>query len=401
VGVRNADDNLKRLRRLESAVGVDPDPRANADYVVTSDDFFARNTQSFDLIFIDGLHWCEQVLRDCVNAFACLRPQGCVVIHDSLPTTETHQVRENDGVSAWTGDTWKAVALFASTYTPQAPYRLYTVDVDWGCSIIQKLSNTHCPQVSSMQRSKFFTLDWQWYCRHGRTALYVIPRSAFEQWFLNGAVPIRGFWHIYLSGEWKKIVAEQLGLLVEHGLYSVCDGIEVGCVGRIADLVDLQEMLLPYRRIEVSRFEPEPAYEFVTLEILDRFARTGQSPYGFYFHTKGASRPGNPIAAHWRNILNYWSLLRWPAHYDSLHTGAWDTCGVNLLPATWCDQGFAHYSGNYWWFRADYIRSQRLPPITSLDYRNRISAEAWICSGNGKHCSLGFYEPNDLTSFPP
>jgi len=42
-------------------IGVDPDRKANAAFQMPYDEFFAQNKQSFDLIFINGLHDATQV----------------------------------------------------------------------------------------------------------------------------------------------------------------------------------------------------------------------------------------------------------------------------------------------------------------------------------------------------
>ena len=55
---------------------------------MTSDAFFSQNNQIFDLIFIDGLHYSHQVLRDINNALRWLSPTGTIVLHDCNPSTE-------------------------------------------------------------------------------------------------------------------------------------------------------------------------------------------------------------------------------------------------------------------------------------------------------------------------
>lgn len=58
----------------ERKIGVDPASVGFAEYLMTSDAFFARNQEKFDLIFVDGLHLHEQVLRDVKNGLECLNP---------------------------------------------------------------------------------------------------------------------------------------------------------------------------------------------------------------------------------------------------------------------------------------------------------------------------------------
>jgi len=54
--------------------GVDPSPRRVLAewemHQMASDAFFAANTSKFDLIFIDGLHTSDQVIKDIFNALA-------------------------------------------------------------------------------------------------------------------------------------------------------------------------------------------------------------------------------------------------------------------------------------------------------------------------------------------
>ncbi|MCA8991920.1 MAG: class I SAM-dependent methyltransferase [Planctomycetaceae bacterium] len=87
-------------------VGVDP--HKGGTLRTTSDAFFQENRRKFDLVFIDGLHHREQVMRDIQNAVNCLTPRGTILVHDCLPKTERHQLRKKQRGS-WTGDVWKAI----------------------------------------------------------------------------------------------------------------------------------------------------------------------------------------------------------------------------------------------------------------------------------------------------
>lgn len=103
IGCR-ADDCFSRIRATRK-VGVDP--RSGGTVRATSDAFFSRNAETFDLIFIDGLHVYRQVMRDIRNSLAALAPGGLIVLHDCLPLTWAAQcpweVQEK-----WNGDVWRA-----------------------------------------------------------------------------------------------------------------------------------------------------------------------------------------------------------------------------------------------------------------------------------------------------
>lgn len=116
-------------------VGVDPNPRGSTDILqMTSDEFFERNTNTFDFIFLDGLHYHEQLYKDIQNSLKILNPNGTIMCHDLNPLTETSQGRDNS-VCPWHGDCWKAWVRFRSETTQ---YRTYCVNTDCGCGIIRK-----------------------------------------------------------------------------------------------------------------------------------------------------------------------------------------------------------------------------------------------------------------------
>lgn len=120
--------------RADTIASVDPDPDTPATHHMTSDQFFAEYPDTFDIIFIDGLHECHQVYRDIHYALRDhLNPCGVIVIHDCLPTTKHMQEHHTTSQKyEWTGDVWKA---FVRTRA-ELPYEMYTIDTDYGCGII-------------------------------------------------------------------------------------------------------------------------------------------------------------------------------------------------------------------------------------------------------------------------
>ena len=72
------------------------------DFVGTSDEYFEsiKDTEvKYDIIFIDGLHHNEQVLKDVENSLKHLSEGGSIVCHDCLPSEESRDIRidENGG----------------------------------------------------------------------------------------------------------------------------------------------------------------------------------------------------------------------------------------------------------------------------------------------------------------
>ena len=81
VGCDN-DENFSKIQ-IESKIGIDP--LKGGTLRMTSDEFFINNHQSFDIIFLDGLHTYEQTIKDIDNGLRFLNTNGVILIHDCLP----------------------------------------------------------------------------------------------------------------------------------------------------------------------------------------------------------------------------------------------------------------------------------------------------------------------------
>jgi hypothetical protein len=120
--------------RCPVKIGVDPDKSLNAAYQMTSDEFFVLNDDTFDLIFIDGLHQADQVERDILNALKILNENGAILVHDCNPTTQAMQVVPRSQ-AFWTGDVWKAWVKLRAT---RPDLKMYVINTDAGCGLIRK-----------------------------------------------------------------------------------------------------------------------------------------------------------------------------------------------------------------------------------------------------------------------
>lgn len=115
-------------------VGVDPDTSYPVTFKLTSDNFFNINTETFDVIFVDGLHHAEQVYRDIINSLKILNEGGYIICHDLNPPTEEHQVIPYRG-GDWNGDCWKS---FVQLRKERNDLSMFTVNTDYGCGVITK-----------------------------------------------------------------------------------------------------------------------------------------------------------------------------------------------------------------------------------------------------------------------
>ena len=117
-------------------ISVDPIPTVTVTHSKTSDDFFKQNNETFDVIFIDGLHWSEQVYNDIINSLNIISDGGYIICHDINPPDNEHQIYPQPQTqSNWTGDCWKA---WVKLKTEREDLEMFVVDTDYGCGVIRK-----------------------------------------------------------------------------------------------------------------------------------------------------------------------------------------------------------------------------------------------------------------------
>ena len=128
-----SDVNFSKII-IKNKIGVDP--QSGGTHRMTSDDFFKQNKSTFDLIFIDGLHVYEQVLKDIENSLKILNDNGVILIHDCLPAKIWHQTIPQTH-SSWNGDVWKSIVKSRT----RIDIDTYTIEADQGLGLILKREN--------------------------------------------------------------------------------------------------------------------------------------------------------------------------------------------------------------------------------------------------------------------
>lgn len=146
--------------KLDDKIGVDI--LKPATFRMSTDEYFRTCDRKFDLVFIDADHEAEQTYRDFENALQHLNDNGCIVFHDCLPKTETHQLRRRRS-NQWTGNVWKAFIRVRQ----RADVDAFVVDADWGLGIVFKRPNTD-------QLPRIRPLDWETFVNRGAELLRVI-----------------------------------------------------------------------------------------------------------------------------------------------------------------------------------------------------------------------------------
>ncbi len=145
-----ADEVFTKIK-IKRKVGVDP--VSGGTIKKTSDDFFKDNTESFDCIFIDGLHEFKQVTRDINNSIKFLNKNGIILLHDCLPNTVYDQAMPRCQYN-WNGNVWKAIVECRT----RENIDVYTCYADNGIGVIfnKKNSNKLNLEMSDFSKLKFY-----------------------------------------------------------------------------------------------------------------------------------------------------------------------------------------------------------------------------------------------------
>lgn len=118
--------------KAPTRTGVDPRPQFSLQhlpaglsvFVGTSDDFFATldPDETFDLVFLDGLHTYQQTYRDLIHSLHHTTPAGVIMIDDVVPIDdvsamsdqqESYAERQRRGLAGtqWQGDVFRMITL--------------------------------------------------------------------------------------------------------------------------------------------------------------------------------------------------------------------------------------------------------------------------------------------------
>lgn len=131
------------------AIAVDPDFRLSVNatgtrsrtffFQMPSDTFFATSNvrellgRPVDMVFLDGLHRFEFLLRDLIGAGAVSHTRSLILLHDCVPLNPRMAFRqwfpgdpsETETTDFWTGDVWKLLPILKQ-YLPDL--RIHVLD---------------------------------------------------------------------------------------------------------------------------------------------------------------------------------------------------------------------------------------------------------------------------------
>ena len=157
------DETFNQIN-IKKKIGVDPVSGGNLR--MTSDQFFIENKEKFDLIFIDGLHVYEQVIKDIFNSIKVLKENGIILVHDCLPRKLWYQTptRMSD---TWNGDVWKAIVECRTLENIDT----YTCLADEGIGVIKVQKNNNLLNLNS---SNFKNLKYKEYYTNRESLMNII-----------------------------------------------------------------------------------------------------------------------------------------------------------------------------------------------------------------------------------
>jgi hypothetical protein len=127
---------------------------------VQSPTFAPRMFRKYDIVFIDGMHQVEYVVRDINHSVRYLAEKGRIFLDDILPQTEREQRKipkkhyMEDGVlkygEAWTGDVWKVVYYLLRHFRDRFQYRWFNHPNYRGVMMLSDISPFEIPNTQKV-----------------------------------------------------------------------------------------------------------------------------------------------------------------------------------------------------------------------------------------------------------
>ena len=184
------------------------------------------------------------------------------------------------------------------------------------------------------------------------------------------------FYHVFADGSWQKPAVDHVKRLANSGLLRELDGMYVGVVGSVEARAEVR-----HRVPGVIVAEAESGWEQVTLEALRRFVGDFDG-HVLYGHTKGAWSQ-TVLADRWRHAMTEETVGAWEKCVRALDRA--EVAGPFWLrspePEHALHENF--FAGNFWWARAEYLRT--LGPVRTT---SRFDAEGWIGLGRPSFVNL-------------
>ena len=212
----------------------------------------------------------------------------------------------------------------------------------------------------------------------------------------QGSVKI--FYHVAAKDHYRSLVLEHMSRLLFSGLYDRTEGVYCFVLAETAEAsAEASQLLRSFgSKVHIAQTSTETAqYERFTLSGLR--AHLAPDDVFLYMHSKGLRHDQSNLNIYWWTFYMQYFVLREHERCIEL-LRKWDTVGVDFNTARPIEGVRLHYSGNFWWARADYYL--RLDAKIGSNY---LDPEFYVGSGdNGRHFSL-WQSQNDMykAEYPP
>ena len=155
--------------------GVDPSPCFSSENLVlkTSDDYFENLDKEclFDVVFIDGMHQVEYVLKDINNSIEHININGLILLDDIIPLNFDEQLKVpikhtyDNGILKtlipWTGDVWKVLYYILRTFSEKIEFNYFYNPNYRGVCVLKIIEKFVIPESDIKQINDFnYTTDF-------------------------------------------------------------------------------------------------------------------------------------------------------------------------------------------------------------------------------------------------
>ena len=180
------------------------------------------------------------------------------------------------------------------------------------------------------------------------------------------------YYHIYAIDSVESIIDEQLNLIKTHFDFPYILNVGISIAD---DNISIDYIINKFEKIRDVRSKGN---EFVTLDLIEKDKeKFSDSDYILYIHTKGASKQDNQNIIGWRHLMNYFNIEKVKNVFKLFEKTEFNTYGVYYISSN--KNNGAHYSGNFWWIRSDYVKTIN---VERINKSNRFLAEVgYLCNG--------------------
>jgi hypothetical protein len=199
---------------------------------------------------------------------------------------------------------------------------------------------------------------------------------------------IKIFYHMYCIGDCIDRLLNTFDKIKNSNLLYEIDSLNVNLTGEAGEQIfrELSNFTANEPKIKISNKFTDSRGEMDTIKFLwDEAQQASHEDKFLYLHGKGVSRPDNANVQAWVEYMEYFLIGKWETCLRKLDE--YDTCGVNLQ-----NNPIKHYSGNFWWANASYLKQLKKFDVQTGNYVKKIErdyCEFWLLDNNFCNpCSL-------------